>query len=103
MKIFRWEYIGTVEVHSILVGDDGEEIPGGKVVGFWVLREHSWFGRRADYTGSSDATLSPNAREIQKRVHAWRSGGPLPPIERDTQQKKSAPVISLVVNNDKRQ
>jgi len=64
-----------------------------------VLTEHRWFGRRTLKIG--DGGGSESALDIKRNVKAWYKGGPVPVLDEDTKHKKHAPIIRLVINNNK--
>lgn len=90
----RNKYIGTVTAESFTVDREGERIPGASQTGRYILYL-SWLGFRR-YKKVGDPGLSVFAEDIRARVEAWKRGGPLPPLDADTVQRESAPVIRLI-------
>ena len=94
MAWWQREYIGTVLASSRYVDEDGQDMPGGRRRGRWILFI-GFFGRRcAKLVGNPGC--SAGASEVEARVFAWRLGGPLPLLDKDTRQQPMGSVLQLV-------
>ena len=91
-SLFRRQYIGTVTAISGIMNGQGEHTHSKK--GRWVLTIGP-FGRRVARL-HGDPGASGSANNIKALVAAWKSGGPLPPLDMDTQERPAATVLRLV-------
>lgn len=89
MKWFQkktWNYVGTVEAYSVVVDENGKEIPGGHRKGYWILSERGDGQRRVKRIGEPGYSALANSKRAE--VEAWLAGGPLPELH--NQPKRTA-------------
>lgn len=94
---YHWEYIGTVRGNC-------RWIMGGKDSGiiesvFWSLYVRGDGKRRFKVVGDPEWAGSAHVKEMQALVKVWKSGGPIPPLDRAAHQatppKPKAKLISF--------
>lgn len=92
-----WEYVGTVDVGTQIT-KDGENIPGFYYQGYYILRQHPIWGRRAKKIG--DGGHSRYAIRQIAMVNIWLTGGPLP--NRGFQRAPTSPLPFVVIKGGKK-
>lgn len=92
-------YIGTVTATTIVTTNDGS-VKLCQKTGRWILTTGLFNRRRAKLVG--DPGGSGFANDQKARVKAWQAGGPLPPLDSETQHKpkQTAKILKLVSNNE---
>lgn len=88
-RLATWRYVGKVVARTRLVDDDGNETPGGKQYGYWVLRERGDGKRAAKKIG--DGGTSAFATMQEAAVEAWLAGGPVPALDTVVPESSSEP------------